>query len=94
MRLSRDSYRHPPEAGQITQDLSDKIVAIAHLRCRFGYRRIHDRREEVPMYAVTCRLATGGAALEFLAEKGVSTGRLKRLMTAVLTICAALKCGW
>jgi len=40
--LSRDSYRHPPEADQMTKDLSGKIVEIAHARRRFGYRRIHD----------------------------------------------------
>ena len=40
--LSRDSYRHPPEADAMTQALSSKIVEIAHARRRFGYRRIHD----------------------------------------------------
>ena len=40
--LSRDSYRHPPEADQMTKDLSGQIVEIAHARRRFGYRRIHD----------------------------------------------------
>jgi putative transposase len=47
--LSRDSYRHPPEADQITKQLSSKIVEIAHARRRFGYRRIHDLlRPEFP----------------------------------------------
>ena len=40
--LSRDSYRHPPEAGQMSKDLTAKIVEIARARRRFGYRRIHD----------------------------------------------------
>ena len=40
--LSRDSYRHPPKADQSTLDLHEKIVEIAHVRRRFGYRRIHD----------------------------------------------------
>ena len=40
--LSRDSYRHPPQADQATVDLHEKIVEIAHVRLRFGYRRIHD----------------------------------------------------
>ena len=40
--LSRDSYRHPPEADAVTQELSSKIVEIAYARRRFGYRRIHD----------------------------------------------------
>jgi len=40
--LSRDSYRNPPEPDQMTQDLSGKIVEIAQVRRRFGYRRIHD----------------------------------------------------
>ncbi|WP_424228284.1 IS3 family transposase [Azovibrio sp.] len=40
--LSRDSYRHPPEADAMTKELSSKIVEIAHARRRFGYRRIHD----------------------------------------------------
>jgi putative transposase len=40
--LSRDSYRHPPQADQATVELQEKIVEIAHLRRRFGYRRILD----------------------------------------------------
>ncbi|WP_411914398.1 MULTISPECIES: IS3 family transposase [Hydrogenophaga] len=40
--LSRDSYRHPPQPDQATLDLHEKIVEIAHVRRRFGYRRIHD----------------------------------------------------
>jgi len=40
--LSRDSYRHPPQADQATVELHEKIVEIAHVRRRFGYRRIHD----------------------------------------------------
>lgn len=40
--LSRDSYRHPPQADQATVELHEKIVEIAHMRRRFGYRRIHD----------------------------------------------------
>jgi len=47
--LSRDSYRHPPETDQMTQDLTSKIVEIAQVRRRFGYRRIHDMlRPEFP----------------------------------------------
>jgi len=40
--LSRDSYRHPPQADQATMELHEKIVEIALVRRRFGYRRIHD----------------------------------------------------
>jgi putative transposase len=40
--LSRESYRHRPEVDAVTQELSSKIVEIAHARRRFGYRRIHD----------------------------------------------------
>jgi putative transposase len=40
--LSRDSYRHPPKADPATLELHEKIVEIAHVRRRFGYRRIHD----------------------------------------------------
>ena len=40
--LSRDSYRHPPVPGQDTVALKCAIVEIAHVRRRFGYRRIHD----------------------------------------------------
>jgi putative transposase len=47
--LSRDSYRHPPEADAMTRNLSGKIIEIAHARRRFGYRRIHDLlRPEFP----------------------------------------------
>ena len=49
MGLSRDSYRNPPEADQATLDLRSKIVEIAQVRRRFGYRRIHDLlRPEFP----------------------------------------------
>ncbi len=40
--LSRDSYWHPPVPSARTQALKDKIVEIAHVRRRFGYRRVHD----------------------------------------------------
>ncbi len=40
--LSRDSYRKPPQPDQLTRDLCVRIVDIAHVRRRFGYRRIHD----------------------------------------------------
>ena len=40
--LSRDAYRHPPVVDEPTRALTTKIIEIAHLRRRFGYRRIHD----------------------------------------------------
>ena len=40
--LSRDCYRNPPLVDERTQLLSAKIVEIAQVRRRFGYRRIHD----------------------------------------------------
>jgi len=40
--LSRDSYRNPPMLDAMTQTLSAKIIEIAQVRRRFGYRRIHD----------------------------------------------------
>jgi putative transposase len=40
--LSRDSYRNPPVVDEATLQLSAKIVEIAQVRRRFGYRRIHD----------------------------------------------------
>jgi putative transposase len=40
--LSRDAYRHPPVASPLNAELSGKIVELAHVRRRFGYRRIHD----------------------------------------------------
>ena len=47
--LSRDSYRNPPQPDQLTCDLGERIVDIAHVRRRFGYRRIHDLlRSEFP----------------------------------------------
>ena len=42
VRLSQDSYRNPPQPDQLTRDLGERIVDIAHVRRRFGYRRIHD----------------------------------------------------
>lgn len=35
--LARDSYRHPPQESELNQQLSVKIVEIAHARRRFGY---------------------------------------------------------
>jgi putative transposase len=45
--LSRDAFRHSPIASEHTVVLSQKIVELARVRRRFGYRRIHDllRRE-------------------------------------------------
>ena len=40
--LSRTSYRAPPAADAQTVALSARIVELAHVRRRFGYRRIHD----------------------------------------------------
>ena len=49
MGLSRDSYRNPPEVDPFTADLSGKIVEIAQVRRRIGYRRIHNMlRPEFP----------------------------------------------
>jgi putative transposase len=49
VRLSQDSYRNPPQPDQLTRDLGERIVDIAHVRRRFGYRRIHDLlRSEFP----------------------------------------------
>ena len=40
--LSRDSYRHPPQPSAQEEALRQEIVAVAHQRRRFGYRRVHD----------------------------------------------------
>ena len=40
--LSRDSWRHPPVTDVPTRQLAQRVVEIAHVRRRFGYRRIHD----------------------------------------------------
>ena len=40
--LSRTSYREPPTMNAANQELSARIVELAHVRRRFGYRRIHD----------------------------------------------------
>jgi putative transposase len=47
--LSRDAFRHPPEPTPATQALSARIVELAQVRRRFGYRRLHDLlRPEFP----------------------------------------------
>jgi len=47
--LSRDAYRHPPVPSAMNAELSGKIIDLAHVRRRFGYRRIHDLlRPEYP----------------------------------------------
>jgi putative transposase len=49
VRLSRDSYRHPPQDDEMTIQLTGKIIEVAHARRRFGCRRIHDMlRPEFP----------------------------------------------
>jgi len=40
--LSRDSFRHPPEPTAANQALSARIIELAQVRRRFGYRRLHD----------------------------------------------------
>jgi putative transposase len=40
--LSRDAYRHPPAVSPENQMLSERIKAVALVRRRFGYRRVHD----------------------------------------------------
>lgn len=40
--LSRDSYRDPPIMDGPTASLREAIIAVAHARRRFGYRRVHD----------------------------------------------------
>jgi putative transposase len=40
--LSRTSWRDAPLPDAQTQELSARIVELAHQRRRFGYRRIHD----------------------------------------------------
>jgi putative transposase len=47
--LSRDAFRHPPIPSVETQTLSTRIVELAQVRRRFGYRRLHDLlRPEFP----------------------------------------------
>lgn len=47
--LSRDAFRHPPEPSIATQALSARIIELARVRRRFGYRRLHDLlRPEFP----------------------------------------------
>ena len=47
--LSRDAFRHPPTPSVATLTLSARIVELAQLRRRFGYRRLHDLlRPEFP----------------------------------------------
>lgn len=47
--LSRDAFRHPPEPTAATQALAARIIELAQVRRRFGYRRLHDLlRPEFP----------------------------------------------
>jgi putative transposase len=47
--LSRDAFGHPPEPAPETQALSARIIELAQVRRRFGYRRLHDLlRPEYP----------------------------------------------
>lgn len=44
-RLSRDAFRHEPVPTPATQVLSARLIELAQVRRRFGYRRLHDWRE-------------------------------------------------
>ncbi|AWV05923.1 IS1477 transposase [Lysobacter maris] len=47
--LSRDAFRNEPVPTPATQTLSARIIELAQLRRRFGYRRLHDLlRPEFP----------------------------------------------
>jgi hypothetical protein len=48
--LSRDTFRHPPETNPMTRRICRrKIIEMAQVRRRFGYRRLHDMlRPEFP----------------------------------------------
>jgi putative transposase len=45
--LSTDSYRHPPQPGELNANLGEQIRQTAMVRRRFGYRRIHDMLREL-----------------------------------------------
>lgn len=40
--LSREAIRHPHEQTPAPQALSARIIELAQVRRRFGYRRLHD----------------------------------------------------
>ena len=42
VELIRDKYRNLSQPEKLTRDLGERIVDIAHVRRRFGYRRVHD----------------------------------------------------
>ncbi|SEK17280.1 putative transposase [Variovorax sp. OK212] len=78
--LSCDSRRNPPGIDAITQKLSRKIVEIAHVRRRFGYRRIHDMlRPHFPDvdHKKVCRLYSAA----ILAVRRRNTGRRIKCLT-------------
>jgi transposase InsO family protein len=43
--LSRDAFRHEPVPTPATQVLSARLIELAQVRRRFGYRRLHDLLE-------------------------------------------------
>jgi hypothetical protein len=56
--LSRDSYRNPPEADAMTQELSSKIVEIARSRMHVGASAIEGGQE---IYGDVRRMGKGFA---------------------------------
>lgn len=42
MGLSRDAWRHLPQADALTRQLMERVVEIAQTRRRFDYRGVHD----------------------------------------------------
>lgn len=52
IKQARDAFRHPPEQAPATQALSARIIELAQVRRRFGYRRLHDL---LPPNARRCR---------------------------------------
>ena len=57
--LTRDAYRHPPVASSPNRELSGQIIELAHVRRRFGYRRLHDLlRPAYPQITTSASIAS------------------------------------
>src|SRR5690554_8184684 len=89
--LSCDAFRHPPEPAAAMQALSARIIELAQVRRRVGYRRLRDllrrrrkvRRppsERLPLSAASAPNAVW--SMDFVSDALASGRRLKCLTVA------------
>ena len=92
--LSRTAIAIHPRPTQRDQDLSAQIVELAHVRRRFGYRRIHDLlRPRVPRREPQARVAAVQPEQPGGAQAPQGQARRSRAHAAAASPGASTRCG-